>query len=98
MNPRMLILAMTLCACPAIIRDPEVPRPPRGCTAGATMCRDGAPWRCSDNEWSQADRQCNRLADAGSVVCCLTASAIRPNVTLHACVPQSDCRQETTTP
>lgn len=90
-----IILAAALCACPVVNRDPPVARPPSGCTAGGTMCRDGAPWRCSDNEWSQADRQCNRLADAGSVVCCLTPSGVRPDVLLHACVPQTDCREET---
>ena len=81
-------LAVELQGCPSVIREPALTPPPHGCTAGATLCHEGAPWRCGpDGEWSQADRRCDRLG----AVCCATPSALRPGVTLHACVPNDRC-------
>ena len=80
---------------PRVIRDPVVATPPDGCLDGATTCHNGAPWRFSAGAWSQADRQCNRLAtDASAVVCCLTPSALRPDASVHACVPMALCSPE----
>jgi hypothetical protein len=79
---------LALAACPRVTREPALAPPPHGCDAGATLCHEGAPWRCGpDGEWSQADRRCDRLG----AVCCATPSALRPGVTLHACVPTDRC-------
>lgn len=84
----LVALGATVTGCPAVIREPALTPPPHGCEAGATTCHDGAPWRCGpDGEWSQADRRCDRLG----AVCCATPSALRPGVTLHACVPVDRC-------
>lgn len=90
----LFLALLALAGCPTVKRDPVVTRPPSGCTDGETTCRGGAPWRCNDRQWSQADRQCNRLADAGAVVCCPTPSALRPGVNVHACVPVDLCAAE----
>ena len=65
-------LGATLAGCPKVIREPALPPPPDGCDAGATLCHQGAPWRCGPGgHWSQADRRCDRLGAAdASVVCC----------------------------
>jgi len=86
--------------CPKVIREPSLPPPPDGCVAGATLCHEGAPWRCGpEGRWSQADRRCDRLsgADGGvGVLCCATRSALRPGVLVHACVPANVCAPEVT--
>lgn len=103
----LLALALGLCVavpigsalsgCPAVIREPTIDPPPAPADAGATACHNGAPWRFNGGEWSQADRQCNRLStDASAVVCCLTPSAMHPDASLHACVPMALCSPEVT--
>ena len=91
----LLVASLALVvACPRVIREPALPPPPSGCAQGATVCHEGAPWRCGPGgAWSQADRRCDRLAagDAAVAVCCSTPSAIRPGVMLHACVPAALC-------
>ena len=91
-------LALVGCPGPTVIREPALPPPPEGCTAGATLCHEGAPWRCGpDGHWSQADRRCDRLGtDATAVVCCATPSVLRPGATVHACVPSTACSPEVT--
>ena len=90
-----LILASLALGCPGpvVIREPALLPPPEGCVAGATLCHEGAPWRCGpDGRWSQADRRCDRLGtEATPVVCCATPSALRPGATVHACVPSTVC-------
>lgn len=87
-----------LSGCPRVIREPSLPPPPDGCDAGATLCHQGAPWRCGpDGHWSQADRRCDRLAGDGGtvpVVCCPTPSVLRPSALVHACVPPTVCAPE----
>jgi len=84
----LVLPLLALAACPRVTREPALAPPPHGCDAGATLCHEGAPWRCGpDGEWSQADRRCDRLG----AVCCATPSALRPGVTLHACVPTDRC-------
>lgn len=86
------------CGCgPRVLREPTPATPPDGCVGGATVCHDGAPWRCSRGRWSQADRVCSRLGTDASPppVCCLTQSALREDAVLHACVPQVACIAET---
>ena len=89
-------LVAVLQGCPRVTREPALAPPPHGCDAGATLCHEGAPWRCGpDGEWSQADRRCDRLgASDAAVVCCSTPSALRPGVLLHACVPPTVCAPE----
>lgn len=85
------------CGCgPRVIREPAPATPPDGCVGGATICHDGAPWRCSRGRWSQADRVCSRLGTDASPppVCCLTQSALREDAVLHACVPAVACLPE----
>jgi hypothetical protein len=88
-------LGAVLEGCPPIIREPALEPPPAGCDAGATLCHQGAPWRCGPGgRWSQSDRRCDRLGtDATAVVCCPTPSALRPGVLVHACVPSSACAE-----
>jgi hypothetical protein len=90
-----LFLLIALAGCPLVHRDPTIEAPPSGCVNGATVCRNGAPWRCNDNEWSQADRVCGLLNDAGSIGCCLTASPFPNRAPIHACVPATACLAET---
>lgn len=89
-------LGATLAGCPKVIREPSLPPPPDGCDAGATLCHQGAPWRCGPGgHWSQADRRCDRLGAAdASVVCCPSPSALRPSALVHACVPPTVCAPE----
>ena len=89
-------LGATLAGCPKVIREPALPPPPDGCDAGATLCHQGAPWRCGPGgHWSQADRRCDRLGAAdASVVCCPSPSALRPSALVHACVPPTACSPE----
>lgn len=88
-------LGVVVAGCPAVNRDPTIAPPPAPADAGATACHNGAPWRFTAGAWSQADRQCNRLAtDASAVVCCLTPSALRPDASVHACVPMALCSPE----
>lgn len=95
MNARPLILLVALAGCPSVHRDPTIEAPPSGCVSGATVCRGGAPWRCSDGDWSQADRACALLNDAGTIGCCLTASPFPNRAPIHACVPATACLAET---
>lgn len=94
----LLVLVLVGCPGPAVIREPALPPPPEGCVAGATVCHQGAPWRCGPGgHWSQADRRCDRLGtEATPVLCCLTPSALRPGVNVHACVPSNACAPEVT--
>jgi len=92
-------LGAVLAGCPKVIREPSLPPPPDGCTAGATLCHQGAPWRCGpDGHWSQADRRCDRLSGSGdggvAVLCCATPSVLRPSALVHACVPANVCAPE----
>ena len=89
-------LGATLAGCPKVIREPALPPPPDGCDAGATLCHQGAPWRCGPGgHWSQADRRCDRLGAAdASVVCCPSPSALRPSALVHACVSPTACSPE----
>jgi hypothetical protein len=94
------VVGAVLTGCPKVIREPALPPPADGCVAGATLCHEGAPWRCGpEGRWSQADRRCDRLsgADGGvGVLCCATPSALRPGVLVHACVPANVCAPEVT--
>lgn len=88
----VLLFAAALAACPQVIREPAVPAPPPGCDGGATACNLGAPFVCGPGgQWSQADRACAGLGDAGTLRCCPTPSALRPGVLVHACVPSNLC-------
>ncbi|MDO9020583.1 MAG: hypothetical protein Q8S73_37010 [Deltaproteobacteria bacterium] len=90
----VLPLGFALCGCPSVIREPSIEPPPAPADAGTTACHNGAPWRFTAGEWSQADRQCNRLStDASAVVCCATPSAMT-GASIHACVPMSACSPE----
>jgi hypothetical protein len=90
----VLPLGVALCGCPSVIREPSLEPPPAPADAGSTLCHNGAPWRFTAGEWSQADRQCNRLStDASAVVCCATPSAMT-GASIHACVPMSACSPE----
>ena len=93
MKTIVVLLCLALCGCPTIIREPTVEPPPAPAAEGTTVCHNGAPWRFTASVWSQADRQCNRLADAGSVVCCLTASPFAGRPAVHACVTPSTCME-----
>jgi hypothetical protein len=91
-----LPLGVVVAGCPSVLRDPTIAPPPAPADAGSTTCHNGAPWRFTAGAWSQADRQCNRLAtDASAVVCCATPSAMT-GASIHACVPQSLCSPEVT--
>ena len=93
----VVALGVAFYGCPVVNRDPTIEPPPAPADAGTTTCHNGAPWRFSAGAWSQADRQCNRLAtDASAVVCCLTPSALRPDASVHACVPMTLCSPEVT--
>lgn len=93
-----MVVGAVLTGCPKVIREPALPPPPSGCDAGATLCHEGAPWRCGpEGRWSQADRRCDRLsgADGGTaVLCCAAPSALRPGALVHACVPSNVCAPE----
>ncbi len=83
-------LALTLVACPRIPRDPPIPSPPPACTPRATICHEGAPWRCGpEGTWVQADRRCDLI----EAVCCETPSAIS-GAAIHACVAPIRCNSE----
>jgi hypothetical protein len=91
----VLLAGALLAGCPVVNRDPTIAPPPAPADAGTTTCHNGAPWRFAAGEWSQADRQCNRLStDASAVVCCATPSALRPDASAHACVPMTLCSPE----
>ncbi len=93
----VLPLGVAVLGCgPRVLREPTPATPPDGCVGGATVCHDGAPWRCSRGRWSQADRVCARLGTDASPapVCCLTQSALREDAVLHACVPAVACLPE----
>ena len=94
----LCLASLAACPGPSVTREPTLPPPPEGCTAGATLCHEGAPWRCGpDGHWSQADRRCDRMGtDATAVVCCATPSALRQGVSVHACVPSNVCSPEVT--
>jgi len=87
-----MALLVALTGCPQVIREPAVPAPPPGCDGGASVCNRGAPFVCGPGgQWSQADRACAGLGDAGTLRCCATPSALRPGVLVHACVPSNLC-------
>jgi hypothetical protein len=92
----VVVAALGIGCGPRVLREPTPATPPDGCVGGATVCHDGAPWRCSRGRWSQADRVCARLGTDASPppVCCLTQSALREDAVLHACVPTAACLPE----
>lgn len=82
----LLAVALTITACPAVIREPARTPPPTRCTQGATACHDGAPWVCGPDGWSQADRRC----DPRGAACCLAVAPYDAGLR-HACVPAEVC-------
>lgn len=85
-----LPLGVVLAGCPRVTRDPVVAPPPAGCTAGATVCYAGTPWRCGPgNRWAQADRRCDRIGG----VCCLTRSALT-SAMVHSCTSTNRCERD----
>lgn len=85
-----LPLGVVLAGCPRVTRDPVVAPPPAGCTAGATVCYAGTPWRCGPGgRWAQADRRCDLIGG----VCCLTRSALT-SAMVHSCTSTNRCERD----
>jgi hypothetical protein len=82
-----LALMALMVGCPKVMREPEVPAPPPGCTQGATVCHEGTPWRCGPGgRWAQADRRCDRMG----AVCCAAPSVVS-GAPIHTCTMATSC-------
>jgi hypothetical protein len=77
----LIALSLAMAACP-------MPRPPDGCTPGAQVCRDGAPYVCSQStRWVAINRKCSEIG----AVCCAVPSVYDARRIVYACVHSPRC-------